>query len=170
MLSHTSSPVDYNYDSDSGSVCRGRKWLQTPEIVPVSDRCEHNCPFCTKASCERSMTGDEVQCLCNTCDDMCWKKQCSACCGTDGVVCQLCACCAGFHSLDGLVTANTADEFLAKSVAAKAKAPALDAAAQKLFATTLGQSLAKHLSKALGGSGSTAHVAGAGPAAAGPRH
>jgi hypothetical protein len=163
MLSQSSSPAnydddsdpdDYNDDSDSRSVCRGRKWIgeDPPAIVAESDRCSHQCPFCTFASCERTSDDQGVQCLCNTCENWCSDEPCPQCCGTGGVVCILCTCCVGFHSQDGLITANTADEFLAKSVALHAQAPALDASASKLVATTT----------------TTAHEAAAGPSAAGP--
>ena len=139
MLSQSASPAyhgddydpdDYDDESDKGSVCRGRKWVNEdpPTIVAEPDRCSHQCPFCTIASCEWTWDDQGMQCLCNTCENRCCDEPCPQCCGTGGVVCILCNCCAGFHSQDGLITANTADEFLAKSVASKAQAPALDAA------------------------------------------
>ena len=144
MLSQSSSPVDRMDESDdsddrfAGSVCRGRKWCQDvpPAIVPESDRCEHNCPFCTKATCEMSMPAGVAICFCNTCDGSCGEKPCPQCCGTGGVVCQLCPCCVGFHSIDGRITAETADELLAKK---------RGAADQTLLAATLAQKFAKHL-------------------------
>ena len=78
-------------------------------VLPKSQQCKHGCPHSTPSTCAQVVDGE---CSCLACKGTCAinGNACTVCMQSNGGRCNLCKCCRGHHTKDGMQWQSDDDE------------------------------------------------------------